>query len=401
MSIRPSLFGRRTMTFLASTQPDGDSTVFIKDAWPVASTSAADDDLRNEIVLLRHIRQQFSSQKGLNLPYPQLEMGGTVRQCNHGQWEQDDATTAYGNFEAALPPKDPESAVPVYRVHRRMVMTPIARRLDTLKNFNELIVVLADAMACHGKLYSDCNILHCNISTNNIMVVDQDGRLRGMLIDFDNALHEQAQATPERTGTLPFMSTGNLENNDTERTPLDGWESLLYVVCWLGTYGLDEKARVGATQSELQELEIQQWFKDLWLAKNLRNKFGNRTVLVMGNWSAPMSYYFEPIRGKGMHQKLQQHGFKVYLLDEYKASKACPTCCVSCLQAFKAIPNPRAPNETYLAVMAIDTVNISPRPRLWNYDLAAVLNFQHILLGLRQQSAIPQRFQLTNDSLVT
>ncbi|KAJ1973014.1 hypothetical protein H4R35_004353 [Dimargaris xerosporica] len=264
MSIRPSLFGRRTMTFLASEQPTGDPTVFIKDAWPVASTSAADDDLRNEIVLLRHIRQQFSRQKGLGLPYPQLEMGGTVRQCNHGQWEQDDATTAYGNFEAALPPKDPESAVPIHRVHRRMVMTPIARRLDTLKNFNELIVVLADAMACHGKLYSDCNILHRDISTNNIMAVDQGGKLRGMLIDFDNALHEQAQSTPgrpERTGTLPFMSIGNLENNDTERTTLDDWESLLYVVCWLGTYGLDEKARVGSMKRGTPKLKIQQWLE--------------------------------------------------------------------------------------------------------------------------------------------
>ncbi|KAJ1972876.1 hypothetical protein H4R35_004434, partial [Dimargaris xerosporica] len=249
MSIRPSLFGRRTMTFLASEQPDGDPTVFIKDAWPVASASAVDDDLRNEIVLLRHIRQQFSCQKDLNVPYPQLEMGGTVWQYNHGQWEQDDAITAYGNFEAALPPKDPESTVPVYRVHRRMVMTPIARRLDTLKNFNELIVVLADAMACHGKLYSDCNILHRDISTNNIMVVRHDGRLRGMLIDFDNAIHDEARSTPgrpERTGTLPFMSIGNLENNDTKRTALDDWESLLYVACWLGTYGLDEKARVSS-----------------------------------------------------------------------------------------------------------------------------------------------------------
>ncbi|KAJ1961250.1 hypothetical protein H4R35_007468 [Dimargaris xerosporica] len=191
-------------------------------------------------------------------------MGGTVWQYNHGQWEQDDATTAYGNFEAALSPKDPESAASVHRVHRRMVMTPIAERLDTLKNFNELIVVLADTMACHGKLHSDCNILHRDISTNNIMVVRHDGRLRGMLIDFDNAIHDEAQSTPgrpERTGTLPFMSIGNLENNDTKRTALDDWESLLYVICWLGTYGLDEKARAGSMKRGTPKLEIQRWLE--------------------------------------------------------------------------------------------------------------------------------------------
>ncbi|KAJ1980552.1 hypothetical protein H4R35_001075 [Dimargaris xerosporica] len=149
MSIRPSLFGRRTMTFFASTQPRGDPSVFIKDAWPVASVSAADDDLRNEIVLLRHIHQHFS-EADPGVLYPQLKVGGTVWQCNHGQWEQDDATTAYGGIQTALPPQDTESPAPVHRVHRRMVMTPIAERLDTLKNFYELIVVLADAMACHA-----------------------------------------------------------------------------------------------------------------------------------------------------------------------------------------------------------------------------------------------------------
>ncbi|KAJ1973711.1 hypothetical protein H4R34_004983 [Dimargaris verticillata] len=263
LSIRPSLFGRRTMSFFASAQPNGDATVFIKDAWPVAKVDTVKDDPRNEIVLLRHIHEQFSTHDP-GVPYPQIKMGGTVQQQSHGELEKDDATVAYGSVEAALPLRDPESPGQVHRVHRRMVMTPIADRLNTLDNFYELIIVLADAMTCHKRLYDDCGIFHRDISTSNIMVVRQNGRLQGMLIDYDNAIYLDAISTserPERTGTLPFMSIGNLEGNDTPRTALDDWESLLYVICWLGTYGLGENERAESTQLPVPKPEIYRWLE--------------------------------------------------------------------------------------------------------------------------------------------
>ncbi|KAJ2509697.1 hypothetical protein H4217_008219 [Coemansia sp. RSA 1939] len=49
---------------------------------------------------------------------------------------------------------------------------------------------------------------------------------------------------PERTGTYPYMSINNLANSNVKRTQLDDWESLIYVLCWLGTTGInlnDEK----------------------------------------------------------------------------------------------------------------------------------------------------------------
>ncbi|KAJ1965870.1 hypothetical protein H4R35_007026, partial [Dimargaris xerosporica] len=204
---------------------------------------------------------------------------------------------------------DPESAAPVYRVHRRMVMTPIARPLKTLKNFNELIVVLADAMACHSKLYSDCNIFHRDISTNNIMAVSQDGRLRGMLIDFDNAIHDEAQSAPgrpERTGTLPFMSIGNLENNDTDRTALDDWESVLYVACWLGTYGLDEEARVGSMKRGTPKLKIQQWLEGTMV--DVAN--AKRSVMATTDTFAAIYKHFLPRDGRDL---LEELACKIYM----------------------------------------------------------------------------------------
>ncbi|KAI8318644.1 hypothetical protein GQ54DRAFT_300074 [Martensiomyces pterosporus] len=82
-------------------------------------------------------------------------------------------------------------------------------------------------------------LLHRDISTSSILVVRSplDSTVHGVLIDFDCAISVGVdhKAHPERTGTLPFMSVLNLEANWRERTELDDWESLLYLVCWLAT----------------------------------------------------------------------------------------------------------------------------------------------------------------------
>ncbi|KAJ1969695.1 hypothetical protein H4R34_006139, partial [Dimargaris verticillata] len=226
VSTRPSLFGRHITTFFASAQPGGEPAVFIKDAWPVVAVDATGDDPCNEAAILRRIHKHFSMH-GPAVPYPKLLVGGIVWQCSDGNWAQDDTTLAYGGIEAAMPVPDSQSlSLPVYRVHRRIVMTPLAERLDTLCDFNQLIMVLADAMSCHRELYNNCRIFHRDISINNIMVVRQGGALRGMLVDFDNAIDRDAALMPDRAGrvgTMPFMSIGNLEGNDTKRTALDDW----------------------------------------------------------------------------------------------------------------------------------------------------------------------------------
>ncbi|KAI8318907.1 hypothetical protein GQ54DRAFT_248898, partial [Martensiomyces pterosporus] len=85
-------------------------------------------------------------------------------------------------------------------------------------------------------------LLHRDISTNNILVVRSplDSTVHGALIDFDCAI-SVGMARPERTGTLQFMSVLTLEVNWLECTEIDDWESLLYLVCWLGTFGINKE----------------------------------------------------------------------------------------------------------------------------------------------------------------
>ncbi|KAJ2472247.1 hypothetical protein IWW56_006185, partial [Coemansia sp. RSA 2131] len=68
---------------------------------------------------------------------------------------------------------------------------------------------------------------------------------------------------------------------------------------------------------------------DQRLVKRLRAKFkpeesDPEPVFIMGNWSAPMTRFHEPIRGKGWQTLLKRGGFDVYLIDEYLTSKTCP-----------------------------------------------------------------------------
>ncbi|KAJ2608136.1 hypothetical protein H4S08_004563 [Coemansia sp. RSA 1365] len=77
------------------------------------------------------------------------------------------------------------------------------------------------------------------------MIVDMTRPVRGLLIDFDCAVRvgEERVLRPEQIGTLPFMSISNLMKSDVERSELDDWESVLYIVCWLGVHGVSEEDR--------------------------------------------------------------------------------------------------------------------------------------------------------------
>jgi hypothetical protein len=78
------------------------------------------------------------------------------------------------------------------------------------------------------------------------------------------------------------------------------------------------------------------------LARDLRTKFGQDPVIIIGNWTAGNIKYHEPIKGVGIRRMLREEGFKVYLLNEFKTSSLCPVCNDGTkLETVKKIPNPR------------------------------------------------------------
>ncbi|KAJ2614333.1 hypothetical protein H4S08_001761 [Coemansia sp. RSA 1365] len=282
LALTLSVQGRHTRCYLAVPHKDEDNNsdnegscdstvnneeeVIIKDAWNGAQSPLLDDN-RSEIRLLRTITEELESDSvDVDFLYPKLLMGGHVRVKINGVEYLDSTDLIFKLLGVGRVDRDKlghrwfndfyyGNMDPVFverwryqhlRAHRRIVMTPVAEKIETLNSEEEAVVVFADAMRCHSAIYKHCSILHRDISLNNIMVVrDNNGGLpRGLLIDFDIGMDINtisADDEPRDVGTLPFMSITALENLKVPRTALDDWESLLYLICWTGTYNTFHK----------------------------------------------------------------------------------------------------------------------------------------------------------------
>ncbi|KAJ1736858.1 hypothetical protein LPJ72_001006, partial [Coemansia sp. Benny D160-2] len=250
------LFGRHTRCFVASKTKPRPSVefrpeFFIKDAWPEA-TSDAEEDHRDESGHLNKITAILGDDKSLDGKYPKYINGGRVhiKRRTTGQktdMVEDNSRSILSDSICSQLNSALKERGPPLRVHKRICMKGIGKPLKHINSVPELICVMADAMECHWEIYKRCGILHRDISTNNILFTGSGSSIKGMLIDFDHAFCENDNNTVhrfERTGTLPFMSVNNLEGKVKKHTVLDDWESLLYILCWLGTYGWRNKSKV-------------------------------------------------------------------------------------------------------------------------------------------------------------
>ncbi|KAG6268281.1 hypothetical protein E4U49_007389 [Claviceps purpurea] len=113
------------------------------------------------------------------------------------------------------------------------VTSPVGRPLQTFQSPLELLQVFHDAIKCHRSLFSAAKLLHQDISSGNIVILDsqREEDPKGILIDLDSArdLTDDLE-TRQIIGTRPFMAIGVLRNEcHTYRHDL---ESFLYVFLW-------------------------------------------------------------------------------------------------------------------------------------------------------------------------
>ncbi|KAJ2657297.1 hypothetical protein IW148_005240 [Coemansia sp. RSA 1199] len=186
------------------------------------------------------------------------------------------------------------------------------------------------------------------------------------------------------------------------------------------------RQRVGTTTPEVplnRKLQLSAFINrkraDQLLVNRLHQRFTLDAIFVMGNWGAPMTRFHEPIRGKGWRTLLKRGGFTVYLINEHLTSSFCPIC-EERISTFLNVPNPRPWMRTkcpevkchgllgctsqacvefkgnYLGQKKDESEGEKKgdvKWRLWNRDLAAVLNFRSILFSLRETGTVPLRFQ--------
>ncbi|KAJ2713830.1 hypothetical protein H4S00_005327, partial [Coemansia sp. D1744] len=253
--IAERVFGRHTRCFVVGEQPqsldensDNSGDILIKDAWPEVSGSA-EDDMRDESKLLERVSNGLAGRSEFNGLYPKFLGGGRMQIQNaHGDSVDETTRTVLGETVWAQLGDLP------LRAHMRIAMSGVGEPLKTIKSIYELVVVIYDVMRCHMGILKHCQILHRDISEANILVRRDNAGVHGMLIDFDHSIDitdEGYVKRTERTGTRPFMSINNLEGELTKRTALDDWEGIIYIFCWLGTFGWNRATQPSGSVSKM------------------------------------------------------------------------------------------------------------------------------------------------------
>ncbi|KAJ2076505.1 hypothetical protein H4R24_005659 [Coemansia sp. RSA 988] len=250
------LFGRHTRCYpatsikpaqLVSEQNPIVSEVLVKDAWSFVRRKGISDGSgeRGEIEFLKDIKEMLESMPELRNHLPMINCGGTVCVAFNGEMVNDNADSVLGELHLLL--FEEEETREHFYSHTRMAMSPIGQRLREVQSVFELIIVVYDALKAHAAVLDKCQILHQDISENNILFQrDESGNVMGMLIDFDNAVDSTAAQNDRRpicAGTLPFMSLNNLRRSDVPRTVVDDMESILYLLIWLGVWGVTSDHR--------------------------------------------------------------------------------------------------------------------------------------------------------------
>ncbi|KAJ7671602.1 hypothetical protein DFH06DRAFT_1320392 [Mycena polygramma] len=133
------------------------------------------------------------------------------------------------------------------RIHHRMVMSPFAQKIEHFRSKKELISVFVDVIEAHRSLVEE-NVLHCDISSNNIMISDAAQETstpysaffgqplgRGLLIDVDSAMpSDKIGYWVGLVGTFMFMSSAILiRGSSAKQKPSDDLESFWWVLIYL------------------------------------------------------------------------------------------------------------------------------------------------------------------------
>jgi serine/threonine protein kinase len=138
------------------------------------------------------------------------------------------------NMSSLIGPKTRNDESFENRILSCLVISPPGRAIETFESINEFLEACRDFIRAHRSLYFDGNILHRDISKNNIIITDaeNDQDPKGMLIDLDLAkeLESGPSGARHRTGTMEFMAIEVLEGKP--HTYRHDLESFFYVFLW-------------------------------------------------------------------------------------------------------------------------------------------------------------------------
>ncbi|KAJ2242964.1 hypothetical protein GGI13_006769 [Coemansia sp. RSA 455] len=252
------LTGCHARYFAASASPESmDKPVFlIKDMWMTTGSGSADDS--RESSLLNVLHAEFDKSSEFSESFVQLVSAGPVYTNRGNTVVVDSTATAFTgllsttqdaakgsyNAQGSSRSKVQRSSNNCVRQHRRTVTKWAGNMISEADNQSQVVVAVADAMIALNAAYEKCNILHGNISDRAILIQQTVDGIKGVLAEFDYASYAGDSAGGvESPEPMLFQSIRSLDNPRAVRTPLDDCESLLILVCWLGTFGVNKAER--------------------------------------------------------------------------------------------------------------------------------------------------------------
>ncbi|KAI0073858.1 hypothetical protein K474DRAFT_1602653 [Panus rudis PR-1116 ss-1] len=124
------------------------------------------------------------------------------------------------------------------RIHTRLVLKQIGRRLEDYKEAKELCRILLGGLLGHQQAWEKALILHRDISDGNILIVGENPDSVGILIDWDLCKYKE-DLTPDRpvshgqrSGTWCFMSAVRTRFPRKEALVADDIESFMNLTLW-------------------------------------------------------------------------------------------------------------------------------------------------------------------------
>ncbi|KAJ3476562.1 hypothetical protein NLI96_g11073 [Meripilus lineatus] len=123
------------------------------------------------------------------------------------------------------------------RVHCRVITKEVGGTLTEYENSAELCIFVFRAFEAHTKAWEKAEVLHRNISTENILIIYKDGTKTAILNDWDLCKYKSEMKQPPtaltRSGTWRFKSGLSLKFPRRPYSLADDLESFLHVILYL------------------------------------------------------------------------------------------------------------------------------------------------------------------------
>ncbi|KAJ2061370.1 hypothetical protein GGI17_003136 [Coemansia sp. S146] len=284
------LTGCHGRCFAASSTPESmdKPTFLIKDVWTTLSNGSSGDT--RESSFLKTLRDAFGGTDTSKGSFSHFVSAGPVYVNRGGKLVVDSTTTALaglpsitqdaakdsGNTRASSRSKVQSPSSSNDRQHRCTVSRWAGNMISAAANPSQVVIAIADAMVALNAAYVKCKILHGNLSDRAIQLQETADGIRGVLADFDNAFYYGASPDATKADApemMLFQSIRALErlvgpevrgmsSREYALAPfnrLDDWECLFYIICVLGTFGINQAERNEYPAVESDSNHIKSW----------------------------------------------------------------------------------------------------------------------------------------------